>query len=350
VTIQLLYGPHVDAATWSLRHRRGEVPDALPYGLDRLGAHGLRVVATAPSTTPGVVRTALRKVGGGIDWAGRVRHTPPAETVLSWDERAGVPAALRVEVPVITGVIWATEALLRPLLERAIGLGLRRAARVFTLSTAQIHPLTARFGLDPRRTFPVNFGVDTDFFVPTPDTDVDRDLLVSVGNDRDRDFTGVLAVFRRVRELRPSSRLTIVSHRVPPKLVGNAPGVTVIPRLSHVELREVLGRATLSLVVTRPNLHASGMTAALESAAMSRPAVITATPGMQTYAPADGGVVLVPPSDVEAAAQACLALLSDAAAADELGKVGRATVVARFSTRTQAMELAALARSVIAGA
>jgi glycosyltransferase involved in cell wall biosynthesis len=347
VTVQVLYGPHVDASAWSERHARGEVPDALPYGLDRLGALGLPVVSSAPSTTPDLLRAVIRKAGGGIDWAGRVQTVPAADAVLAWDERSGVPTASRADIPVVTGVIWATDAARRPVLDRAIGRGLRRAAHVFTLSTAQVAPLVERHRLDPRRTSPITFGVDTDFFAPTA-AEVDRELIVSVGNDRDRDFPGVLAVFRRIRERRPNSRLTIVSQMVPPSMVGNAPGVTVVPRLPHVALRELVGGAHLNLVLTRPNLHGSGMTAALESAALSRPAVITATPGMQSYAPADGGVLLAPQGDVEATAQICLDLLSDPGAADQRGAAGRTSVVADFSTATQAGQLAELLRAAIA--
>jgi glycosyltransferase involved in cell wall biosynthesis len=137
---------------------------------------------------------------------------------------------------------------------------------------------------------------------------------------------------------------------VPPALVGNARGVTVVPRLPHVELRALIARASLSLVVTRPNLHASGVTAALESAALGRPAVITATPGMRTYAPDDGGVVLVPVGDAEAAAAASLALLSDTGTADGRGAAGRTTVLSGYSTATQAAQLATLARSAVSGA
>ena len=350
MTVQLLYGPYVDAEAWTRRHALGEVPDALPYGLDRLGGHGLPVVTTAPSTTPALLRAGLRKAGEGIDWAGRVQPTPTADVVLAWDERSGVPAALGVGLPVVTGVIWVSDRPRRPLVEQAIGRGLRRAAQVFVLSTAQVGPLTSRYRLDPRRTTPITFGVDTDFFTAPPDNEVDRDLVVSIGNDRDRDFAGVLEAFRVVRERRPSSRLTIVSQTVSPTLVGNAEGVTVVPRLTHVELRALVARASLSLVVTRPNLHASGVTAALESAALGRPAVVTATPGMQTYAPADGGVVLVPPGDVEAAAAACLPLLSNPGTADGRGAAGRTTVVAGYSTATQAAQLATLAQSARSGA
>ncbi|WP_269159549.1 glycosyltransferase [Modestobacter sp. VKM Ac-2984] len=326
------------------------MPDVLPYGLDRLREHGLPVVTTAPSTTPPLLRAGLRKAGDGIDWAGRARRAPTANVLLAWDERSGVPAALGVEVPAVTGVIWVTDRPRWPVVEQAIGRGLRRAAQVFVLSSAQVNPLTTRYRLDPRRTTPITFGVDTDFFTAPPDTEVDRDLVVSIGNDRDRDFAGVLDAFRRIRERRSSSRLTIVSETVSPTLVGNAPGVTVIPRLPHVELRALVASASLSLVVTRPNLHASGMTAALESTALGRPAVITATPGMQTYAPADGGVELVPPGDVEAAASACLALLSDRETADGQGEAGRTTVLTGYSTATQAAQLATLARSALSGA
>ena len=43
--VHVLYRAERDLARWQERYTAGEVPGRWPYGLDRLGDHGLRVVA-----------------------------------------------------------------------------------------------------------------------------------------------------------------------------------------------------------------------------------------------------------------------------------------------------------------
>ncbi|MDT0166879.1 glycosyltransferase [Actinotalea sp. AC32] len=349
VDVQPVFSGGLDTAAWRRRHAAGEVPDAYPYGLDRLAAHGYAVRDWRPS--PSVVdraRGVVRRVGGGIDWlAPGVPHGP--EVVLSWDERMGVPLALRRGgAPVVTNIIWATEGRLAAPVHRAIGAGLRRAARVFVHSSAQVPVLRDAFGVDEARIAPIAFGVDADFFRPVDDAArVDRDLVVSVGNDRHRDFPTVLRAFAQVRRARPSSRLVVVSRTVPAADVAAVDGATLVPSLGHADLCDLVQRAATTMVLTRPNTHVSGATAVLETLATGRPAVATANPGMADYA-RDGGLVLVPAGDADAAARACLALLEDPSGADDQGALGRAAVDATFSTRGHAARLAGVLDAALA--
>jgi glycosyltransferase involved in cell wall biosynthesis len=350
LTVELHYGGDLDAAAWGRMHALGHVPDALPYGLDRMAAHGTEVLvprrARAPLPRP--VRGVLRRLGGGVDWS---YPTPPGsgDVVLAWDERVGVPLSWRLGArrPVVTGLIWATDRVLPPPARAATRAALRRAALVFSLSAAQVAPIAEVYGVARRRIAVVPFGVDVDFFTPPTGTVVDRDLLVSVGNDRDRDFPTVLTAFAQVRRSRPATRLTIVSRTVTG--AEGLPGVTVVPELDHRALRELVSRAAATLTLTRPNLHVSGITAVLESLALGRPALASATAGMSDYAPPHGGVTLTAPGDADAAAAACLRLLADPEEADGLGAAGRTTVVRRFSTDTQAARLSELTTAAASG-
>lgn len=341
VDVQPVFSGGLDTAQWRRRHAAGEVPDAYPYGLDRLAAHGYAVRDWRPSAT--VVdraRGAVRRLGGGIDWLARGVTGRP-DVVVSWDERLGVPLALRRrDVPVVTNIIWATEGRLAAPVHRAVGAGLRRADRVFVHSSAQLPVLRDRFGVDEARVVPIAFGVDADFFRPVDDpAAIDRDLVVSVGNDRHRDFPTVLRAFAQVRRARPASRLVVVSRTVPPADVASADGVTLVPSLGHAQLCELVQRAAATMILTHPNTHVSGATAVLETLATGRPAIATANPGMGDYA-ASGGLVLVPAGDADAAARACLGLLDDPAVADDHGVLGRAAVDSTFSTEHHARRLA----------
>ena len=344
-----VFGGALDVGDWRARHAGGEVPDAVPYGLDRLGAHGWELVDDAPGwlgTAPAqVARGAARRAGGGYDWLLTAGARPDADVVLSWDERRGVPLALRHgrSVPVVTNVIWATDAPSgRPAVHRAAALGLRRAARLGVLSSAQVPALVERFGVREASVRIVPFGVDADFFTPGP-APADPDLVVTVGNDRHRDWPTALAAFAHVRQRRPATRLVVVSRTAGAVVpLTGADGVEVVQHLPHRALRDLLRTASAVLVTTRPNLHASGITAALEALATARPAVGSATAGMADYAPPGGGLTLVPPGDAAAAGEALLEILRDPGRAQEEGSAGRRSVEERFSTARQAAHLAHL--------
>ncbi len=351
-----VFGGALDVADWRARHADGHVPDAVPYGLDRLGAHGWELVEEPPgwlgTASAQLARGAVRRGGGGYDWLLAASGRPRADVVLSWDERRGVPLAVAHgrSVPVVTNVIWATDARAgRPAVHRAAALGLRRAARLAVLSSAQVPALVERFGVREASVRVVPFGVDADFFTPGP-APADPDLVVTVGNDRHRDWPTALAAFAHVRQRRPAARLVVVSRTAGAAVrLDRVDGVEVVEHLPHPALRDLLRTAGAVLVTTRPNLHASGITAVLEALATARPAVGTATAGMADYAPRGGGLSLVPPGDAVAAGQALLDLLRDPDRADGQGAAGRRSVEERFSTARQAVHLAQLLAEAVDG-
>ena len=102
----------LDPAEWRRRHERDEVPDASPYGLDRMRRYGVAVRLRAPLNQAAVQRVAgsVRHRTGGLEIVEAVadlRHGRGADAVLCYDERTGVPAALLGGAPVVTGIGWA---------------------------------------------------------------------------------------------------------------------------------------------------------------------------------------------------------------------------------------------------
>ena len=96
-------------------------------------------------------------------------------------------------------------------------------------------------------------------------------------------------------------------------------GVTVVPYLTHQQLREAYERASVVAIATRPNLHASGMTVSLEAMSVGRPVVITETPGLDDYVRDGDTGFLVPCNDHRALAARIGTLLEDHAAAEAMG-------------------------------
>ncbi len=333
--VLVYYPAGKDLAAWARDHRAGARPDAWPYGLNKLAQHVARVDARN-LPTDAVVQRALRVL---------MRTTPPAAwrgrgpVGVVWDEnsidRLATVPALRSR---FSGVVWLTDQLATkdPSWLRARRSMLRRMDGLWVLSAAQVAPLQHFIGADGPRVHHVVFGVDADFFhaAPLPNSP----LLVSVGGDRDRDAATLFRALAQVRQHRPDVEIVIQtsSREEPPA------GVTVVPHLSHAELRQLYQRASVCVIATLPNTHVSGMTVGLESMATGRPLVITETPGMADYFGGTEGAQMVAPSDAEALAAAAVRLLNAPAEAERRGRAARAHVEAGFTTDHLGERLAAI--------
>jgi glycosyltransferase involved in cell wall biosynthesis len=306
----------VDGPAWAADHAAGRRPDASP--------HGLSVLGTPVAPTPARSRVArrldgsLRHRGGVWVWSAEARTRLPRGTALRvcWDERTGVPALLRPGgPPVATGVIWLTDQddLPRPVRTLAVS-ALRRARAVWALGSAQL-PVLRAWGVPDGSLHWVPFGIDTSFWRGVPGDPLAEPLVLGVGNDRHRDHATLVQAMSGL-----SARLELVTAlpvSVPPAL-----GVRV-PAADHVELRSRYAAASVVAVLTRPNLHVSGVTSVLEAQAAGRAVVVTHTPGIRDYVVPGGSALLVPPGDATAARDALASLLADPARAAAMGALGR---------------------------
>ncbi|WP_343899184.1 glycosyltransferase [Microbacterium oxydans] len=118
----------------------------------------------------------------------------------------------------------------------------------------------------------------------------------------------------------------------------------VVRHLPHAELRDLYATASVVVVPTRENLHASGMTVALEALATARPVVVSDTPGMRQYVGEGRTGHLVPAEDPAELALALLRLLDHPERAAELGRNGRIEVEQQFTTQVM---VAALVRGLL---
>lgn len=328
----VVFRGETDLAAWNAAYREGTVPDRFPYGLHKLADSGFSVSWASPPavSSPEKLRLVLAAPPrhGGRDWT------------IAWDEYTAL-RMLRDAPPTRrgAGVIWATDGLARGggegMRARSLLRSLRSLDLVWVLSTAQLAPLREAFGPRGPAVEYLPFGIAADFFTPAPLPE--RPAVLSIGSDRDRDHATLLRAFERVHRERPDVRL---GAQLPD---GQAvpDGVERVPRMSHAALRDRYAETSVVAIATRPNLHVSGMTTALEAMASARPVVMTRTPGIEDYVDVPG--LLVEPGDDAALAQAILDQLAPGAAA-AAGAAGRAAVEARFTTTLLADRLAALLR------
>ncbi len=322
------YQDELGVAEWIGRHDNGEVPGRWPYGLDHLADHGVDVTWRELRGRGRLGRALSRLTaalpGGGV-------------TLLTWDESTAVRAAGRRFGRHVSGVIWLTDRPDARSSESALRT-LRRCERVWVLSAAQVEPLEALLGRGGPGVEMVSFGIDADFYglAPYPE----RPLVVSAGGDRDRDAGLLLEALATVHDAVPEAEIIVQSKAA----VTPPPGVAVVASMSHVQLRELYERMSVMVLATRPNLHVSGMTVALESMAVGRPVVITESPGLEDYVPDATGCV--EPRSAASIADAVIGLLRDPDEAASMGLAGRRQVESHHTQDTMAARLADLVQAV----
>ena len=336
--VVVTYRSSVGRARWQERHQQSPVPGAWPYGLDEL-EHHLPIVSAVD--VPAL--SGLRARAAALLGVRRRRHGHAAAVALAWDEMSAVDmlAAQRAD-RYFAGVIWATDTVTaggdsRTL--RTTASALRQMDGLWVLSRPQARAVRSWLGSRCPPVYFLRFGVDAAFYSPAPEAPA-HPHLVSVGGDRDRDPETLLAALQLVRATHPEVRVTVQSRSPQPV----PEGVVKVDRLPHVEVARLLADATVAVLATRPNLHASGMTVGLEAQASSVPVVACDTPGMRDYF--DDGVTarLVPPRQPAAMAAAIVDLLDQPSRARAMGQAGRQSVLTSHTTSSMAEDLARIIR------
>ncbi|WP_168626101.1 glycosyltransferase family 4 protein [Cryobacterium sp. BB307] len=336
--VNVLFRSEIDIDDWRAANARGERPDATPYGLHRIAEHGFDVAwdpAFPVSTLHKLAVLAPQPARSGRD-----------ALSLAWDEHT----ALRMQAanrpgPQACGVIWATDGLGDPSIRGRLQLAvmrrvLRRMTLLWCLSRAQLAPLADWLEVDPAGIRFIRFGIDTDFF--TPGSPPATPMILSLGNDQDRDPQTLLRAFSLVR-----ARLPDVQLRLQSKADFALPeGATRVPHLPHAALRDEYARASVVAVATRPNLHVSGMTTVLEGMASARPVVLSDTPGAADYVADDHWGYRAAPGDPQSLAEAMIKALDPETGA-RLGAAGRRAAEEGFSSRHMVAALAAALHETI---
>lgn len=332
-TIAVAFPAGRGVARWRERHAESPVPNAWPYGLDRLAADGRRVVDVelAPPTR---VQRLLRRAGAGA----RRRSSAAADVALCWDE--GTADRLVAHAPgrrLFSGVIWATDRLATD------GPGALAAQRellsgldgLWCLSRPQVDAVREWLGPDAPPVSFLGFGIDERFYRYAPEYP-ERPKVVSLGGDRDRDAGTLFAALELVLAERPEVECVVGTTSSLP-----APqGVRTVEFVPHAQAVDLYASASVVALATRPNLHASGMTVGLEAMSVGRPVVACATPGMEDYFLDGDTGFLVPPQDPGAMAARILELLADRDRAAAMGRRGREHVEQGHTTASMCRRLA----------
>jgi glycosyltransferase involved in cell wall biosynthesis len=184
----------------------------------------------------------------------------------------------------------------------------------------------------------VPFGIDTDFFEYRTMPESTKPLIVSLGNDRDRDGHTLVNSLEIILQKHKSARAMVQCDarlRLPDRAQR-------LPRLNHIEVRKLYQQCSIVLLPTKPNTHFSGMTVALEAMATGRPVVATDTLGARDYIADKSTGCLAASAEPEQFASLVLHLLAEPDTARQLGERAATKVRENFKSSDMVNDLRAL--------
>lgn len=309
VHVQLYQGK--DAERYRARYRDGIEPDETPYGFHLAQDEGFEVTFSKDGPRNLFAKVVNKLFDFDLVHAWRNRHAmSEADVIWTMTEGEAFAAALLMKLgaiprrPILSNAVW--------LLNRWPSLTwLRRwsyAALSDELTVMTVHSLDclpiAKKAFPKLRSELMYFGINVEYFpISAPKLSRDSDVIhiVSAGNDRTRDWDSLLDAFGGDKRF----RVTLVCAWLDRARTAPFENVSLLHTSSMSELRDLYRDADVIAVPMRKNVF-SGITVALEAAALGKPILCTETGGVPTYFDRDQ-VIYAAPGDAGALREALLA-------------------------------------------
>jgi glycosyltransferase involved in cell wall biosynthesis len=326
-----------DFAAWRQLYGHGS---DLPYRIDHLERHGLRVHWTDSVHSP---RWERSRAGAAIRRV-EVAAVPFAQTLLMTGSISRSPVTFamfeseanflamsrraRLRSPRTAFVVmtcWLAHILTTCSSRRLSGYrwAYQSVDRLYYLSANQGPILEERLALPPDRLRYLPFGVDTEGFCPTDETD--GDYVLVVGRDKGRDWPTLIEALDGLDMpvklcCRPAD---VAGFRIPQN-------VDLLGYVDRDVYRRLLSRARVVAIASRPVVYPSGQSVMLEAMAMARTVVVTKTPALEGYIEDGLNSLAVPAGDPTAMREAIRAAAEDDALRRRIGTQARHSAVELF--------------------
>ncbi len=317
----------IDFAAWRRAGLEGTRPGLAPYGLEHLASSGLALIPRQP---PRWLRGRLQS---RVVAERRVAAAPlvqplqllrrPEDVALAILEREGLTHALLKRagvapwsrVPLVLVSCWLADEV------RAAS----RPRLAVLRALAQEADLIVFWSSNQRAIFRDVLGVPDEPAAVRAVRDRDRLLhpirgcraerfVLSVGRDRGRDWETLVAAVNGL-----SCPVKLVC---PPEAVDGlalAPHVELVGEVDHLELRRLLGEASVVALALDPDVaYPTGQTVLLNAMAVGTPVVLTDSPAMRDYARHDENAWVVAPRDPERCGPGSRLCSADAPLAERL--------------------------------
>jgi len=222
---------------------------------------------------------------------------------------------------------------------RRVHLYRRLLGRVLTvlISRGELSHLQSFLGTQTRLRY-MPFGIDHRFWTPDSSTPL-GDYVLSVGNDRHRDYETLVAAWKpHFPKLKIVTRLPVKKRQENIELIT---GDWHKQYMADAELRELVRGALIVVLPIHNTIQPSGQSVCLQAMACGKAVVLSDIRGLwdRDIMRNDMNCILVPPGEPEALSSAIAHLLNSRADAIRLGAAARATVVSSLNVDIMAAAL-----------
>ena len=309
------FGYGFDAEGYKERFRRGESLDYTPYDLHLAEGPGVRVTFStdAGRRPPGrIARMFHHRLRFAVDQAWHNRRAIAASDAIwtmSENEAFAVAALMMMRLvprrPIVGTAIWLfNEWSTISTANRALFRLLSPYIDVLAVHSQGCVDIAASTGLRTSVEL-VRFGINEEAHAPPQTRPMARSgpiRILAAGNDLTRDWPTLLAAFGND----PRFLVSVWTRALGPDDVARVGNLRLPKPVTREEILAMYVDADVIVVPMAPNLF-SGITVALEAAALEKPVIASATGGVPTYF-SDGEVRLVPPGDATALREAVLTM------------------------------------------
>lgn len=321
-------------AGWEAKTLIGINHDPSPYGYARAEEMGCSVAFAAcprEATLAKTCRLALR-VLLGFDYVHAIRNADAifaSDVVWTHTEAQFLAVAALLqrkrrnpERPKLIGqAIWLLDRWPHlSALHRKLYATLMKHLDVLIVHSPENHALAKSYFPQVRVEI-VLFGIPNERYEPISDRDTQPIEVLSVGNDRDRDWKTAIAALGNQDDI----NLKIVSTTASRSLAAGKRNVDIIRVPNTEHLRRLYRNASVTLIPLKQNYHASGITVMQEAALLGVPTIATDTGGLRAYFD-DTAVKYVPASNPEAILVAVRELCGHPAQMRKLAETAQARV------------------------
>jgi glycosyltransferase involved in cell wall biosynthesis len=308
----------------------------------------VHVISFRPAAIAGVqvhhVIAPLGKLGyllGASRVRKLVRHIAPDILHAHHATSYGLVGAISGYHPYIISS-WGSDVIWSPrqsfLFDIMLRHNLRRADAV-TATSRMLAKATATFCPPGTKVHVIPFGVDINFFTPSPRTCQDRSAIIvgTVKTLRPRyGIRELILAFQRIADAFPTARLIVVGggdqHTELQTLIVNLDlenRITLTGQVSHKDVPEYLRGFDIFVVPSLTDRESFGV-AAVEASASGLPVIASRVGGLPEVVLDGKTGLLVPPGDIDALADAMSRLLADSALRAQMGQAGRQFVLEHY--------------------
>lgn len=263
--------------------------------------------------------------------------------VFTWSERAGIPLAGYKRMTHSQGRFVSMFQCWSAKQELAItSLGLFDSMDTIIVHCKSMREKMTHLGVPRERIRLIHYSIDQKFFAPRPEVKPRRNVVMSIGESRSRDYD---SLFEAVKGLPLTLEVAGYGHwyaREKKSSVRSAipDNVTMLNHLPQSALRDQYASSQFVVIPVHDMVYSAGATASMEAGSMGRAVIAFSSRGISDYIIDGETGILVEPGNVKAMREAIRSLLANPKEAKRLGDNARQRIIEELNLEAYVRKIA----------